>query len=110
MSDMKCPYCEAEQEACQDDIDLTDDSERHAHECTECGKNFVFRVYVAISYEPAKADCLNDGNHKWFPSNTWPQCHTRMLCRTCDASRKPTDEEKITHGIPPIPPTQRVQL
>lgn len=103
MSDMNCPYCNAEQDVNHDDGEGYDESQKHEHECSECGKNFTFRTTITYRYEPAKADCLNDGNHQWYPSKTYPKHHTRMLCRTCDDFRDPTPEEKAEHGIPERP-------
>lgn len=103
MADMNCPHCNAEQDVNHDDGEGYDESQNHEHECSECGKSFTFRTTITYRYEPAKADCLNDGNHQWSPSKTYPKHHTRMLCRACDDFRDPTPEEKAEHGIPEKP-------
>ena len=38
MSDMNCPYCNAEQDVNHDDGEGYDESQKHEHECSECGK------------------------------------------------------------------------
>lgn len=103
MSDMNCPYCNAEQDVNHDDGEGYDEAQNHEHECSECGKNFTFRTVITYRYKSAKADCLNDGNHQWYPSQTYPKHMRRMLCRTCDDFRDPTPEEKAAHGIPENP-------
>lgn len=63
MSDLECPYCHAEQEVCHDDGQGYAEDEAHEMECSECGKNFIFRTVISIDHFPAKADCLNGSPH-----------------------------------------------
>ena len=100
MSDMECPYCGDQQEVNHDDGHGYAEGVKHHHYCTYCGKAFVFETFIHMAYEPARADCLNDGQHVWTPTQTWPKHRTRMVCSHCDEEREPTAEEKATHSIP----------
>ncbi|QJC56104.1 hypothetical protein HC248_01390 [Polaromonas vacuolata] len=73
MTDMRCPYCEADQKVCQDDSGKYSESERHEHTCTSCDKNFVFRTNISFNYNPKKADCLNGEPHILQLTKTWPK-------------------------------------
>ena len=44
MSACECPYCEHEQEVCQDDNHACDPAVRYEEECQKCGKTFELRV------------------------------------------------------------------
>ena len=106
MSDMNCPYCNAEQEVCHDDGHGYAEEVKHEHRCRECDKLFVFQTYISMSYEAAPAECLNDGAHDFQPTTCTPKWATRMRCRMCDEERQPTATEKATHGIPDRPAQQ----
>jgi len=93
MSDMQCPYCNADQEVCHDDGRGYSEDEKHEHQCTECDKMFVFRTIISFDYLPSKADCLNGDNHKLIFRQSWPQVHSRMGCRDCDFERTATQDE-----------------
>lgn len=93
MSDIKCPYCGQEQEVCHDDGDNYAEDETHQMGCSTCENYFVFTTSISFDYHPAKADCLNYGEHDWRPSNTFPKQCTSMICRDCDERRNPTADE-----------------
>ena len=93
--DMECPYCGEGQEVCHDDGEGYDEDVLHEHECSKCGKSFTFSTTIIFYYESHKADCLNDGNHDYQPTKTYPKECTRMECTTCDARRQPTPEEWV---------------
>ena len=99
MSDMQCPYCEADQTVCHDDGAGYDESQRHEHTCSECGKVFVFITSISFSYEPHKADCLNGAPHDLKMSSTYPRQYSRMQCKVCDFERNPTPDEFKAAGI-----------
>lgn len=100
MTDFACPYCGVEQEVCHDDGYGYAEDVKWQHQCTECEKFFVFTTFISLSYEPAKAECLNDAPHEWQPTQTWPKHRTRMACSQCGEEREPTADEKAAHCIP----------
>ncbi len=93
MSDIKFPYCDHEQDVYHDDGENIAEDETHQMECYECEKSFVFLTCISIDYSPSKADCLNEGEHEWKPTNTVPRQYTKMSCTMCDERRSPTVEE-----------------
>jgi len=93
MSDLNCPYCDAELEINHDDGFGYDQHNKQQMECGECGKVFVFETYISFSYTPEQADCLNDGKHKWKPTHTYPKEFIKMRCCMCDEERDPTESE-----------------
>lgn len=100
--DMKCPYCNADQEVCHDDGAGYEEDVLHEHTCSECDKSFVFTTATVHYYHPYKADCLNGSPHDLHLTNTFPREHSRMKCRTCDYERTATDEElsAVTGAMP----------
>ena len=93
MADMNCPYCGAECEVCHDDDHGYAEDQLHEHECHDCGKTFVFETAIVLYYTAKKADCLNDKEHNWQPTHTWPIEATRGHCPDCGAERKATAED-----------------
>ena len=94
MEDIKCPYCEFEQEVNHDDGYGYEENESHQMQCCECDKYFIFSTSVCYYYSPHKADCLNDeSKHDWHPTITYPKECTKMMCIICDEKRKPTEIE-----------------
>lgn len=68
-------------------------------ECDECGKNFVLTTSIQYFYEPAQADCLNDGNHSYRLSHTFPKEFSKMVCEMCGDEVELTDEQRLEFGI-----------
>ena len=101
MSDLNCPYCDAELEVYHDDGFGYDEGVKHQMECGECGKNFVFETSISFYYEPEKADCLNGGEHDWYALCTYPKEFTQMQCRICGERKEPTEEEWIEINLKP---------
>ena len=93
MSDIECPYCEAQQEINHDDGNGYEEGVTHQQTCSECDKTFVFTTSISYYYESEKADCLNEGEHDYKPTKTYPVEFTKMRCSMCDDERKPTKEE-----------------
>lgn len=91
--DLECPYCEKELEICHDDGFGYEEGVKHKMQCDGCGKHFVFETSISFYYEPEKADCLNDGNHTWKATTTFPKEYTDMECTMCGERRRPTPEE-----------------
>lgn len=93
MNDINCPYCGSEQEINHDDGYGYEESEIHNQQCGICDKYFTFTTSISYYYRVAKADCLNDGEHKFKATTTYPVEFTKMECVDCGEIRKPTDEE-----------------
>lgn len=93
MKDIECPYCEYEFDICNDDGFGRKEGIKHHQECPACGKMFVFETSILFHYEPQKADCLNDGNHNWEPTRTYPKNFTQMQCTICGERRPPSKAE-----------------
>lgn len=93
MSDMKCPYCGADQEVCHDDGQGYAEGVKHEHTCSVCDKTFVFETTIIFYYEAEKADCLNDAEHELVFRKSWPKEYSRMGCKHCDHERKASPEE-----------------
>ena len=91
--DLKCPYCDAELQVCHDDGEGYDEDVLHQMECHHCDKTFGFTTSISFYYEPRKTDCLNDGNHVWKTTLTYPRRFSKMQCHTCWEKRDPTPEE-----------------
>ncbi len=96
MKDVNCPYCDAEQDIDHDDGYGYEEDELHEQYCNGCEKTFVYRTSISYYYEADKADCLNDGEHTYEPTHTYPKEATRMECTQCDDRRNPTEKEKKT--------------
>lgn len=93
MKDIECPYCGTEQDIDHDDGKGYEENERHQQQCVKCEKTFIFTTYVLYSYTPYKAECLNGGDHEYYPTHTYPTEFTEMMCHLCGDRRKPTKEE-----------------
>lgn len=91
--DIKCPYCEHEQDICHDDGYGYEESIAHQQQCGKCNKHFVFYTSISFYYEVEKADCLNGGEHDWKPTRTYPKEFTDMECNMCEKRRRPTEAE-----------------
>jgi hypothetical protein len=97
--DINCPYCGHEQNIIHDDGYGYMEDEVYNQECCECKKTFIYTTFIFFDYDVKKADCLNDGKHEYYPTNTHPKCMTRMRCKHCAGERQPTAEERKIYGI-----------
>jgi hypothetical protein len=95
-----CPYCNAKVEICHDDGYGYDECGTYQEECPSCEKIFIYTTRIKISHDCEIADCLNDGEHTWYPTMTVPKFFTEMECSQCHERRKPTDTERIKYEIP----------
>ena len=93
MQDINCPYCGSAEEINHDDGYGYEEDRLHQQQCGSCEKYFTFTTSISYHYEAYKADCLNDGEHQFKPTTTYPIECTRMQCVLCNEERKPTDEE-----------------
>lgn len=89
MNDVKCPYCDEEQEINHDDGYGYEEDDVHQQECGECEKIFTFTTYIHFSYTTYKADCLNGGEHDWKPMIGAPVEYfkDKQRCQQCDEER-----------------------
>lgn len=97
---VKCPYCNKEVEIDHEDGYGYQEDMIYNQECTNCENTFAYYTYIHFTYDVWKADCLNEGECKWHPTNTYPKFATQMVCPTCGATRMPTDEERKQYDIP----------
>lgn len=91
--DVLCPYCDYAQDIDHDDGYGYEESETYNQMCSECDKVFVYTTSISYDHEAYKADCLNDGEHNYEPTETYPKIATKMRCSMCDEERQPTEEE-----------------
>ena len=102
MRDIECPYCGEDLDVCHDDGAGYDEDELHQMECCHCQKQFCFTASIMYLYKAKKADCLNDGNHDFKVTNTYPRRYAKMECSMCGETKPlPKDhpylsEPKIT--------------
>lgn len=97
--DLECPYCEKELDINHDDGFGYEEDVKHEMECPYCEKRFVFTTSVLFCYKPEKADCLNNGNHDYELTHTYPKEFSKMRCSMCGDEREMTDEERIKFNI-----------
>ena len=81
--DVECPYCGEYQEINHDDGRGYAEDELHQQQCGDCDKYFVFTTSISYYYDAKIADCLNDGEHNFNPTNTYPKCCTKLECVDC---------------------------
>lgn len=98
--DVKCPYCGHPQNIDHDDGYGYNDYEIFNQYCNGCRKTFVYTTSTVFYYDVHKADCLNEGEHKWKLTETFPKCFSKMECQDCGESRNLTEEEHIKFNIP----------
>lgn len=97
--DMECPYCDADVKIDHDDGFGYEEDVKHQIRCDNCDKVFVFETSISYDYEPEKANCLNDGNHKYRLSYTSPKEFSKMICFYCGEERELTNKERIEFNI-----------
>lgn len=95
MKDINCPYCDHPQEINHDDGYGYSEERIHQQQCGKCDKYFTFTTSIMYHYEVDKADCLNGGEHEYYPTHTFPKEYTKMRCSMCEDERYLTEDEKI---------------
>jgi hypothetical protein len=93
MSDVNCPYCNAELDINHDDGRGYEEGVKHIEYCGKCEKEFVYQTSIIFHYDVEKADCLNGSEHDYKPTNTYPKEYTDMECVMCGKRRSPTEQE-----------------
>jgi endogenous inhibitor of DNA gyrase (YacG/DUF329 family) len=99
MYEVECPYCEKNVEIDTDYERIFEEDVLNDMECPECEKNFVFCTNITFSFNARKADCLNDGEHKYEKTYTIPEEFSRMECSMCNHIREMTEEERVRFNI-----------
>ena len=87
MKDIECPYCDEWQDINHDDGYGYAEDDTFEQECSDCEKTFAFTTSIIFNYEANKADCLNDGEHKFKPnmSSHYPDS---KYCEDCGLLEK----------------------
>lgn len=89
MSDLNCPYCDADIEVCHDDGFGYAEDRKHEMECWNCDKNFTFQTSLHYRYKANKADCLNGEKHElekvWHAPELYPDW---SRCKNCDYEKQ----------------------
>lgn len=84
MEDLECPYCRAEQEPEHEFIHEVDQDKLYQQECESCSKTFTYTTTVVLLHSERKADCLNDGEHRWEKVVSHPNLYPhRRRCEDC---------------------------
>ena len=83
MSNLECPYCDADLD---DPDDCYKEDETYEEHCPHCDKRFVFTLSYSVSYTAYEAPCLNGEDHKWKKINGCPAEYfeNRRRCEYCD--------------------------
>jgi len=92
---VECPYCEKDIPVNHDDGYGYEEDELHEQECPNCEKRFVYYTSISFYYSASKADCLNDGEHDYQKTHTYPPEFAVMRCTLC-GDEKPLQQEKIS--------------
>ncbi len=98
-ADIECPYCNHPQDIDHADGYGYEEDEKHTQECPGCERTFVFETSVSYYYETSQADCLNEADHNYKLSHTFPLCMSSMICALCGKERELTEDERISNDI-----------
>lgn len=99
MTDVECPYCDAEQEICHDDGYGYEEGRLFEQQCSECEKVFTFTTSISFYYDAYQADCLNGDEHVYGrPQKLWfderkKKALWRRRCRGCESEQQGYDPE-----------------
>jgi hypothetical protein len=92
MSDVKCPYCEVEQEINHDDGYGYGDGEEYEQSCTDCHKEFKFTTSVSFDY---KVECQSGDHEMESFGDQWPNMYQ---CIKCDLYEHRAIDKAITNN------------
>lgn len=90
MDEIECPYCEYSYDLNHDDGAFYDEENRTEEECPQCEKKFMVTSSLSWDFEAEKADCLNNGVHKWekkYNERHYPALQHKEICKECDSER-----------------------
>lgn len=87
MSDIKCPYCELEQEINHDDGYGYDEGEMHSQECERCQREFNFTTQIMYNYSAycLDGDCDYDEPSEMTLSNG--SKYNFYQCKNCENTK-----------------------
>ena len=89
MSDLTCPYCDHDEDACYDDGYGLQEDQTFERECDNCGKTFVYTTQIWYTHTERRAPCLNGEEHDWIPVvHTPPHWPNWKRCRWCDKEER----------------------
>ena len=98
MSDyVNCPYCKNSTFVDLDDINVLAE-EPFTTECEHCGKVILVTPSVHITLDADKCQCQGQ-DHEWEPTQTFPKCFSKMICKHCGEEREPTEEERTKYKL-----------
>ena len=89
MNILECPYCGTKLD---DPDECHKEDVTYEYECPCCEKNFVFGVSYIRHYQSHKAECLNDGEHDYKKTATFPVEFAVLRCTMC------SHEKQIPNG------------
>lgn len=87
MSDVKCPYCDAEQEINHDDGYGYEEGEEHEQHCYNCEKEFKFTTSISFNYEVM---CQDDDHVMQAFGDKWPGMYQCEKCDFCERREEVT--------------------
>jgi len=86
MYDIKCPYCNEEEEINHDDGYGYEEGKLFEQECGSCEMVFLYSTHISFDHDAYKAPCKNGKPHKWEPCCGYPKGYmeNRHRCSYCD--------------------------
>ena len=93
MKDIECPYCGFEQEINHDDGYGYGEDDIYQQQCGNCDKYFTYTTSISFYYDVKKADCLNEGEHKWEITHAFSVEFRKLRCSDCGEERELPSEE-----------------
>ena len=77
---IECPYCE---ELIREPSDCNEEDEPNEYQCPLCEKIFIVYISYIKHFTTQKADCLNEGEHIYEKTNTFPEKFSKLVCKMC---------------------------
>jgi hypothetical protein len=86
MADVKCPYCDSDEDINHDDGYGYEENRTHTQECGTCGKVFTYTTTISFDYDVDKAPCQNGEPHKLVDIVRFPKEFAVGIkrCEWCD--------------------------